>query len=143
MREDSTAGMLDGLKACVRRLSLGRPSTCALAGLVAVGFAQIGLVSPAWAALSASLIVAAIAVSQRPRGPFSSIVSAVSFLPLAVCLVYSLPEFVYLACSLPLLIQIASEARRARGYAHCGAALGTLLIALGERIRRGRRCRPR
>ena len=128
--------MLDGLRACVCRLSLGRPSTCALAGLVAVGFAQLGLVSPAWAALSASLIVAAIAVSQRPRGPFStivfsSIVSAVSFLPLAVCLVYSLPGFVYLACSLPLLIQIASEARRARGYVRCGAALGTLLIALG------------
>ena len=131
MREESTAGMLDGLKACFRRLALGRPSTCALAGLVVVGFAQIGLVSPAWAALLASLIVAAIAVSQRPRGAFSSIVSAVSFLPLAVCLVYSLPGFVYLACSLPLLIQIASEARRARGYVRCGAALGTLLIALG------------
>ena len=130
----SGAGMVKVVarsKPFLRRFSLMSSSTCFLAGLVAVGFAQTGLVSSAWAALSASLILAAIAMTQGPRRASSSILSAVSFLPLAVSLAYGLPGSVYLVSSLPLVFGIVSEERRAWSTARCGVAFATLLSALG------------
>ena len=130
----SGAGMvkvIDRSKPFLRRFSLTSSSTSFLAGLVAVGFAQTGLVSSAWAALSASLILAAIAVTQGARPASSSILSAVSFLPLAVSLAYGLPGSVYLVSSLPLVLGIVSEERRAWSSVRSGIAFVTLLSALG------------
>ena len=123
--------IVDRSKPFLRRFSLTSSSTCVLAGLIAVGFAQTGLVNSAWTALSVSLILAAIAVTQGPRPASSSVVSAVCFLPLAVSLAYGLPGSVYLVSSLPLLLGIVSEERQAWSSVRCGIAFATLLTALG------------
>ena len=123
--------VVDRSKPFLRRFSLTSSSTCVLAGLIAVGFAQTGLVSSAWAALSVSLILAAIAVTQGPRPASSSVLSAVSFLPLAVSLAYGLPGSVYLVSSLPLVLGIVSEERRAWSSVRSGIAFAALLTALG------------
>ena len=130
----SGAGMVkvvDRSKPFLRRFSLTSFSTSVLAGLIAVGFAQTGLVNSAWTALSVSLILAAIAVTQGPRLASSSVLSAVSFLPLAVSLAYGLPGSVYLVSSLPLLLGIVSEERQAWSSVRSGIAFATLLTALG------------
>ncbi len=123
--------VVDRSKPFLRRFSLTRSSTCVLAGLIAVGFAQTGLVNSAWTALSVSLILAAIAVTQGPRPASSSVLSAVSFLPLAVSLAYGLPGSVYLVSSLPLVLGIVSEERRAWSSVRSGIAFAALLTALG------------
>ena len=123
--------VVDRSKPFLRRFSLTRSSTCVLAGLIAVGFAQTGLVNSAWTALSVSLILAAIAVTQGPRPASSNVLSAVSFLPLAVSLAYGLPGSVYLVSSLPLVLGIVSEERRAWSSVRSGIAFAALLTALG------------
>ena len=77
------------------------------------------------------MILAAIAVTQGPRLASSSVLSAVSFLPLAVSLAYGLPGSVYLVSSLPLLLGIVSEERQAWSSVRSGIAFATLLTALG------------
>ena len=131
MREEGIVGMVAGLRPAIRRFSLRSCGGCILAGLFTVVFAQMGLVSPQWAALTASFVLAAMAVPHRPHRSSSTILSAVSFFPLAVSLAYGVPGSVYLVSSLPLVGGIVSEARRGWSFARSGGAFATLLIAVG------------
>ena len=131
MRADLSVGVVGGLKPTLRRFSPRSSSTYVLAGLFTVVFSQIGLVSSAWAALTASFVLAAMAVTHRPHSGPSTILSAVSFFPLAVSLAYGLPGPVYLLCSLPLVLGTVNEARRGWSLARCGVAFATLLGAVG------------
>ena len=130
MQRKAVAKVVEAVKAVFRPLLLKSSSTCVLAGLIAVGFAQTGLVSPAWAALSAASILALIALTRWPRGASNSILAAVCFLPLAVSLVRGLPGPVYLASSLPLLFGIVRELRPSRSSSRWVVASVAVLTAL-------------
>jgi len=123
--------LVERFKLNLGSLALSSSSTSVIAGFVAVAFAQSGLVNFAWTALSVSLILAAVAVTRGPRPASNSILSAFSFLPLAVSLAYGLPGSVYLVSSLPLVFGIVSEERRARSSGGSGVVLAMLLTALG------------
>ena len=131
MSEKSLFGLVARLRAAIRRFSPSSSSTFVLTGLCAVVFSQFELVSSAWAALTASFVLAAMAVTHRPHHASSTILSAVSFLPLAVSLAYGLPGPVYLVSSLPLAFGIVSEARGGWSLARCRVAFVTLAIAVG------------